>query len=160
MVTQSVLPATARVWVYQSNEPFKPEDIPTIQLKVDNFVKAWTSHNHHLTAEGSVVYDRFIVLMVDESKAGASGCSIDASVRFMQSIESEYSVDLFDRLNFAYRKDGEIKSANKEDFVELYRLGIINDDTIVFNNLVRSKGEFDKGWEVRLGDSWHKNFVG
>jgi hypothetical protein len=40
-----------------------------------------------------------------------------------------------------------------------YAKGIVNDDTFVFNNLVKSKAEFLKSWVIPLGQSWHKKFV-
>ena len=64
-------------------------------------------------------YNRFIILIVDESHAGASGCSIDKSVHFMQQLEQEYGINLFDRFNLAYRNGEEILSVPRAKFEEL-----------------------------------------
>ena len=97
--------------------------------------------------------------MVDESLAGASGCSIDKSVHFIKQIEQHYGVDLFDRMTFTY-KDGEtVKSAPRMEFAELYKMGKINDATLVFDNLVKTKGDFTSNWVKPLGESWHKRMV-
>lgn len=159
MNTLETLPLTSRVWIYQSNRLFNTEEAQQIEAQVKRFVLTWNSHSKQLPATGELLYNRFIVLMVDQDAVSASGCSIDSSVHFIQMLGQEYQTDFFDRLNFAYLDGEEIKTAHKEDFQELYTQGIITDDTIVFNNLVDNKGDFDRSWKVRLGDSWFKNMV-
>jgi hypothetical protein len=160
MVAYETLSSNSKVWVYQSNKPFSEAEAAQVKAKIADFVQRWASHNNQLKAYGDLFNDRFIVLMVDESAAGASGCSIDESVRFVQGIEKNYNADMFDRLNFTYRTaEGNIKSAHKEEFVELYKMGIITDETVVFNTLVSTKAEFDSSFETKLSESWHKMFV-
>lgn len=149
----------SRVWVYQSSRQFLDKEVEQIKEKINAFTKEWSSHNQALEAHGDILLNRFIILMVDQNHAGASGCSIDKSVYFIQSLEKEYGVDFFDRMNIAYEKDGQIQTTRKEQFAELYSMGLINDDTIVFNNLVENKSEFDTRWKIRLADSWHKHMI-
>ncbi len=160
MVAYETLSSNSKVWVYQSNKPFSEAEAAQVKAKIVDFVQRWVSHNNQLKAYGDLFNDRFIVLMVDESAAGASGCSIDESVRFVQGIEKIYNTDMFDRLNFTYRAaEGNIKAAHKEEFVELYKMGIITDETVVFNTLVSTKAEFESNFETKLSASWHKMFV-
>ncbi len=100
-----------------------------------------------------------MVLVVDESYEAPSGCSIDSSVALIKQLEETYQVDFFDRMNFAYKKDNAVLSANRTDFANLYQNGTINNQTIVFNNLVNTKEDLEEKWEVRLGDSWHARMV-
>ena len=159
MTTYETLPDTTSVWIYQAQQTLPADKITEIRQHIANFTKNWVSHNNHLRAFGDIYHDQFIVLMVDESLAGASGCSIDKSVHFIQQIEQHYGVNLFDRMTFTY-KDGEtIKAAPRMEFAELYKSGKINDATPVFDNLVKTKGDFDKHWVKPLGESWHKRMV-
>src|SRR5690606_15223232 len=144
------LPPQTRVWVYQSNRPFSEATAAALRGQIQQFVTQWTSHNHALQAWGDLLHHRFIVLMVDESQAGASGCSIDKSVAFIKAIEQAAGVDMFDRFNFAYKSAGEVLSASREEFEQLFKNGKINTDTVVFNNLVQTKAEFEANWEVKL----------
>ena len=153
------LPPETRVWIYQANLPFAEAEIPAIRAQVKSFAQQWVSHNRALRSYGDVWHDRFVVLMVDESRAGASGCSIDASVHFMQDLAEATGVDLFDRMTFTYRANRTIQSAPRDEFARLYETGQINDDTIVFDNLVQTKAAFETQWEKRLGDSWHARMV-
>ncbi len=153
------LSQSSRVWIYQSKTPIAPASLPAIQQHLKEFTRQWTSHNQALKAVGEVLHERFIVLMVDESLSGASGCSIDSSVHFVQLLEQEYKLNLFDRMTFTYEQNGEILAADRNEFAELYAAGKINDDTLVFDNLVSNKADFDSKWKVRLADSWHKQMI-
>ncbi|MEM6318208.1 MAG: hypothetical protein AAF960_11095 [Bacteroidota bacterium] len=159
MTTYDILPDTTRVWIYQAQAPLPTEKIAEIRRHLTQFVTSWVSHNNQLRAFGDIYHNQFIVLMVDESQAGASGCSIDKSVRFLQQIEQHYNVNLFDRMTFTYKEGETVKSANRMEFKALYEAGSINDQTLVFDNLVKNKGEFDKQWVKPLGESWHKRMV-
>ncbi len=159
MTMTTSLPKTSRIWIYQTNRPLTDLETKEISQKVAAFTDQWTSHSQQLKANGNVYHNRFIVFGVDQSVAGASGCSIDGSVRFAQELEKEYNLDLFDRMCFAYEIDGEIKTAHKEEFQYLYKKGMINEDTIVYNNLITTLEEMESSWRVRLGDSWHMNLL-
>ena len=153
------LPDTTRVWIYQSNRPFSEEEIRVIDPAIQRFTDQWVSHNRDLKAFGKVFHEQFIVLMVDESHAGASGCSIDKSVYFIKQIEQAVGVDLFDRMTFTYQEEGKKYSVPRAEFARLYQEGKINDQTLVFDNLVNNKGDFETAWIKPLGESWHKRMV-
>lgn len=159
MTTYDTLPDTTRVWVYQANRPFRDEDIPEIRQEVRAFAQRWISHNRQLRAHADVLHNRFIVLMVDEGQADASGCSIDKSVYFLKQLQAEYGVDLFDRMAFSYKDGDEVHTVPREEFARLYREGRINDNTLVFDTLVNTKGALDENWLKPLSQSWHKRMV-
>lgn len=160
MVDYNQLPASSRVWVYQSNKAFSDEQTQSIQHNLERFVAQWQSHGASVKAWAGVRYNRFVIFVVDEAHEAPSGCSIDSSVAIIKDIEQQMKVDMFDRLNFAYKtSDRLVASADREDFSQLYHSSKINDTTIVFNNLVNNKADLDTKWEVSLGDSWHANMV-
>jgi hypothetical protein len=145
----------SRVWVYQSDRKLTADEAVQIQMHMDNFTRSWTAHNNQLKAKAEIRYNRFLILFVDESQAGASGCSIDKSVNFMKQLEQEFGINLFDRFNLAYRDGEEIISVPRHQFEELLKLGKINTETIVFNNLAQNVAELETKWEVPFKDSWH-----
>jgi len=145
----------SRVWVYQSDKQLNDADVIKLQIMLDNFTTGWTAHNNQLKAKAEIRYNRFIVLIVDESQAGASGCSIDKSVRFMKDIEQEFGINLFDRFNLAYRSNEEILSVTRHTFEGLISNKTIGTDTIVFNNMVQNLTELETKWEVPFKNSWH-----
>jgi len=145
----------SRVWVYQANRKLTDTEVRDIQSRLNDFATGWTAHNNQLKATAEVRYNRFLILMVDESQAGASGCSIDKSVNFIKQIEKEFNVGLLDRFNLAYREGNEVLSVQRHDFEEMLKQGAINSHTIVFNNMVQNLGELQTKWEVPFKDSWH-----
>ena len=157
----TILAPNSKVWIYQSAHPFNPTQSQQIQAEVSAFANQWVSHNRSLKARGVVLHNRFVVLMVDETQAGASGCSIDSSVHFMQQLEQRHQIQLFDRMRFSYKDNaGEIHTVSNLDFSQLYTEGTIGDDTIVFDTLVKTKADFDNAFEKPLKESWHQRMVG
>jgi len=150
----------SRVWIYQSNRELSADQSVQLQNQLNAFAQNWTAHNNQLKATAIIQYNRFIILVVDENQAGASGCSIDKSVRFMKELENEYQINLFDRFNLAYRNGDRIVSVSRNEFEELIKAGTITEDSIVFNNLVQTLAELQTKWEVPLKESWHMQLFG
>ena len=150
----------SRVWIYQADREFSDTESSLIKKQLDNFTVSWTAHNHLLKAKAEIRYNRFIVLIVDESQAGASGCSIDKSVNFIKQLENAYNLNLLNRLNMAYREENDVLSASRDEFEVLIKTGKITTETVVFNNLVQSLSELRNKWEVPFKESWHMQLFG
>jgi hypothetical protein len=150
----------SRVWVYQADRKLTDAETLEIQVLLDNFTTVWTAHSNQLKAKAEIRYNRFLILFVDESQAGASGCSIDKSVNFMKQLEQQFGINLFDRFNLAYRNGEEILSVPRNQFEELLKQGKITSETIVFNNLAQTLADLQTKWEVPFKDSWHKQLFG
>jgi hypothetical protein len=150
----------SRVWVYQADRKLTVSEVQQIQDELNSFATGWTAHNNQLKAKGEVKYDRFLILTVDENQAGASGCSIDKSVRFIKDIEQQFSINLLDRFNLAYREGSEVLSAPRHVFEDMIKQGSINTNTVVFNNIVQNLKELQTKWEVPFKDSWHLQLFG
>jgi hypothetical protein len=153
------LPDTSRVWVYQANRPLTYDEIDIVRPMLYDFAHNWQSHGIVVQSYANVFHMQFFVIVADESNLGVSGCSIDSSVHLMKTIESTIGVDLFDRMLYTYFENEEIKMIHHIDFKEAYDNGKINDDTLMFNNLVESKEAFIQDWVKPLKDSWHSTFV-
>lgn len=143
------------VWIYQSNRQFTANEATEINRLLVDFINKWTAHGKQLKAKAELLYNTFIVITVDEQVAEATGCSIDASVREMKKIEQAFGVDLFNRYNLAYKTDNGISILSKEDFETLIVAKKIDNETIVFNNMVQTLAEMQTKWEVPLKHSWH-----
>src|SRR5690606_41352895 len=89
----------ARVWIYQANRSFTEEEIEQIKKKSEEFITQWTAHGANLKASYELRYKRFLIIALDQEFNVPSGCSIDASVHFIQQLEKQYHVDLLDKMN-------------------------------------------------------------
>ncbi|MBE5318327.1 ABC transporter ATPase [Pedobacter sp. MR2016-19] len=145
----------SRVWIYQSDRKFTSTEETEILNKLAAFTNQWKAHGNELLAKAEIRYGFFIILTVDESQAGVTGCSIDSSVRLIKEIEQEYHVDLFNRFNIAYKVNEEVVVNSKEDFETLVNIKQVTPETIVFNNMVQNLAELESKWEVPFQNSWH-----
>lgn len=150
----------SRVWIYQSDRELYDDEVKQLHEILNKFAAEWTAHNHQLKAKAEIRYNRFLILIVDESQAGASGCSIDKSVNFIKRLEQEFGINLLDRFNLAFREGEKVLSAPRDEFEDLLRSGKINSNTIVYNNLVQNLEQLESKWEVPFKDSWHNQLFG
>lgn len=153
------LPGSSRIWIYQSNRRFTDQEIEEIQKAMDQFIEDWTAHGKDLRAGYDMKYGRFIVIALDQSAASASGCSIDASVHFIQAIEKKYQVDLLDKMNVTFRQGEFVSYKPLTDFKKMAKDRAVSSETIVFNNLVTNISEYKDHWEVPAKESWHSRFM-
>jgi hypothetical protein len=152
------LPDTARIWIYQCNRSFSAEEQEDISKKAHDFLAQWTAHGTDLKAGFELKYKRFLVIGLDQNLQSASGCSIDASVHFIQELEKTYKVDLLDKLNVSYKQGDFIAYKPLADFKKMAKSKAVSPKTIVFNHLVQTKAEYKDHWEVPAAESWHARF--
>lgn len=153
------LPNNSRVWIYQSNREFTAKEIEFISTKTEEFINSWTRHGDDLKGSFTIKYNQFLVLAVDESFNNVSGCSIDASVHFIQALEKELQLNLMDKMNVTFKNGNHINLVRLSDFQKFAKEHKITQETIVFNNMVATKEDFENSWEVPAKDSWHKRFL-
>lgn len=149
------LPGHSRVWIYQSSQFFTPEETRHIQHKIDEFAASWHTHGSPLSAEIRVLHNLFIVIVVDEMLARASGCSIDKSVRLIKDLENELNLALTGRTTVAYfDTTDKIQLLHFNDLKEKVQNGTIDENLKMFNNLVSTLDDMKAHWVVPIKDSW------
>jgi hypothetical protein len=159
LVDFNTLPEASRVWIYQANRSFTPEELEEIQQKLNVFIQNWTAHGSDLEAGYLLKYKRFIILGLNQNANAATGCSIDASVHFIQQLEKDYNVDLMDKMNVSYKQGDFIAYKPLLDFKKMAKDKAVSKNTIVFNNLVTNIAEYKNNWEVPASESWHNRFL-
>ncbi|MFN3754056.1 ABC transporter ATPase [Flavobacterium sp.] len=152
------LPEDSKIWIYQSNRKFSDDEMTEIENDIKAFVENWSAHGTGLEASFLLKYNRFIIFAVNQEVQQATGCSIDSSVAFIQSLEQKYGVDLLDKMNVTFKNGEHIAHKSLIDFKRMAKEKAVTANTIVFNNLVNSIEEFNDNWEVPAGESWHSRF--
>jgi hypothetical protein len=153
------MPPDARVWVYQSDKALTDAEVKLIRSEGEKFIENWSAHGAALNASFDVLYNRFVVMAVDEKQALASGCSIDKSVHFIKQMEHQLNLNFFDRMQVAYKKGNDLQACSYNEFEKLASQHIVNSETIVYNNMVSTKSAFDNEWEVPLKNSWQSRVL-
>lgn len=159
LVDFNTLPEESRVWIYQANRSFSEDELTQLEGQLNAFIEAWTAHGKDLQAGYKIVYKRFIVIALNQNLNNATGCSIDASVHFIQQLEKQYNVDLMDKMNVSYKQGEFIAHKSLIDFKKMAQQKAVSKNTIVFNNLVTNIAEFNENWEVPASESWHSRFI-
>ena len=152
------LPEESKIWIYQSNRKFSEDEITEIEKDLQLFLENWSAHGTGLESSYQLKYNRFIILAVNQEVQPATGCSIDSSVEFIQSLEQKYQVDLLDKMNVTFKNGEHIAHKSLIDFKKMAKEKAVTANTIVFNNLVNTIEEYTDNWEVPAGESWHSRF--
>ena len=103
------LPEESRIWLYASEKALTSDHQSHILNHIAEHLKSWNAHKVPLTAGVSILENHFIVVALDETKNGASGCSIDTLQNKIQELEKELSISLLNRLNIFCRINDEIQ---------------------------------------------------
>ncbi|WP_375580951.1 hypothetical protein ABWH96_08030 [Marivirga tractuosa] len=152
------LDKNSRLWVYQSDRAFNNDEKQFILQNGKAFVESWTAHNKALNASIEIKYDQFIVLAVDETKASATGCSIDKSVHFIKALENELKINLLDKSKIAFLKNDEVILESLSTIKSKVESEDILPELLTFNNMVSNKSDFDSNWLIPASESWMGRF--
>ena len=150
------LPPDARVWIFAAERPLTDSERHLLLNAVDSFLQSWKAHGEPLAASRDLRHGQFLFVGVDESAAGASGCSIDAMVRVLSDMERQLGLALTDHGPVLYRQGNRIERVPRPEFARLAREGLVGPETIVFDTTLTRLADVRAGrWELPARDSWH-----
>jgi hypothetical protein len=154
------LPDAARTWVFGSDKTLDQSATDVLLREVDRFLSQWNAHGAPLTVGRDWKYGRFLTVAVDQSTAGASGCSIDGLFRALKTLESRLGASMVTSGLVFYRDEkGEIQSVDREQFSALGAEGKIQPNTQVFDPTVTTLGEWRARFELKAAQSWHSGLL-
>lgn len=136
----------SKVWIYTANRALSEADQAVIADAMKLFLPQWAAHGNSLYGGYTVENNRFLILVVDEVQALASGCSIDTSVRFIKDLGAKIGVDFFNRLNLIIEAEGELKTVHVSEVRNF-------PDAFVFNPMITNLQELRANWKVQVADS-------
>ena len=154
------MPMNARVWVYASPSIMNPDQVAKARVRLYDFCEEWKAHGQELQASFSILYDRFLILLVNEEQAKASGCSIDSSVHVIQELAKSLDIDFFDRMQVAfYNQENKLDGMHMSDFSDYLKTLNNPEKVVVFNTTVQDKKGLETDFEVPVKESWHKQLL-
>ncbi len=148
------LPDHSRVWVYQAERKLNSEEREIISSRLKKFCEGWNTHGNNMPTSFSILDDQILILAVDESGLGASGCSIDSSVRVLTELERLIQINLTDRGTVSFKaKEGSIRVTPALGIKSQIQAGDISPETLIINPQVQTKADIQELW-VSAGKSW------
>lgn len=136
----------SKVWVYTSDRILKEDEVKGISDKLQAFLPEWAAHGAKLLCDGTVYRSKFLIIAVDETQAGASGCSIDSSVRFVKELGKEYDVEFFNRMDMVIEEDDNLKTVHVSELKN-------HPNAKVFNPMITKLEELNSTWLIPVSES-------
>jgi hypothetical protein len=159
-VSFELLPDDARVWVFGAASDLTQSKSERLLGAVDEFLAQWNAHGSPLVCGREWRDDRFLAIGVDQSTAGASGCSIDGLFRTLARLEPELGTTLLGGGRVYYRgADGRVNATTRAAFNRLAREGRIGADTPVFDTSITTAEAWREQFERPIRESWHAQLI-
>lgn len=148
------LPPQSRIWIYQSSRPLTDEEVAGLQPILTRFITEWTSHGQRLQASAQVFHNQFLVIANDEDVNSPSGCSIDASVRFVKELEQQLKVSFFDRTQLAFLQDEQVVVLPLKELKQAISAGDLKPESLYFDNTILTAGQLAQTWPRQAKETW------
>ncbi len=160
LVPLDKLPSDARTWVFGATPALDEAASARLLKDVDKHLAAWKAHGSPLTVGRALLEGRFLIVAVDQSTAGASGCSIDGLFRMLQLAEAGYGVSLVAGGRVFWRdRQGTVQGGSRDDFREAAAMGTLTRDSSVFDTTVSTLGSLRQEFERPAARSWHAQLL-
>jgi len=153
------LPNWSKLWVFPSSRKFYLQEIPQLEESLKSFLNKWNSEGDSFNCSFELKYDRFIIIAVDNSNISLSLKTYDDLTEFIQGIEKEYDVILFDKINVCYKQGEFVQYKDLIEFKKMIKNKGVSSKTTVFDNMITTKEDYLNNWEINIMDSWLGRFL-
>ena len=153
LVNFNTIPEESRIWIYAAEQKLTNEQESCILQSISDHLKNWESHKVPLRAGVTILENYFIVVALDETKNGASGCSIDTLQNKIQNLEKDLSISLMNRLNVLCRIDDKIHCISMSKLAE-----DANKETLFYDLTIQKKSELSN-WLKPINDGWCREYI-
>jgi len=148
------LPDSARVWIFPITSDISIQKAAELEKDLKSFVNEWTSHNTSLKASAAIFENKFAVISVDESDYGASGCSIDKLMRFIQNAEGEHQISLLFKHKIFVKTGTQVKGLTINEIKVKLADGTLDTNHLYFDHLIDTKKKLRYEWLKPLREGW------
>ncbi len=159
LVEFNQLPANARFWIFTSNRFLTQEEIVSLNNELSLFIQKWTAHKQDLNASFNLIDDAILIVGVDESQTGASGCSIDSMTKEIVKLSQQMNIDWLNRFSVVVKSSEGNRAVNANDLKQLFSEGKINEQTLVSNSLLSNFGEVKTHLYKPIKDTWMNRYL-
>lgn len=159
LVSYESLSEMAKVWVYPSSRKFYQNELSEVEDKIKIFISEWKNEDPSFKASYRFLYDRFVVILAEEDESKLSNQDLDQVVAFILSLQTDYDIELLDRMNVCFKQGEYVQYKEVKEFKKLLKNKSVSKNTVVFDNLIQSKEELENFWEVPITESWYHRFL-
>lgn len=142
----------SKVWLYQSDRALTEQEMNELENELKKYTHNWDSHGSLLVATAKVVNPYMAMIVVDQTKVGLCGGSIDSKTRFVKELGQRFGVNFFNRMNVTIQEGDETKQIHFSDLKG-------HKDALIFDPLVTTLGDFRKAWPRPIAESHFSHLV-
>ncbi|MDB2385412.1 ABC transporter ATPase [Polaribacter sp.] len=159
LVVSSDISEQAKTLIYPSSRKFYKNEIKTVQEKVNDFLNGFLEKKTGLKVSFQFLYNRFLIFFIDDSNSSLKHDQLNAIAVFIQKLEKNYDVTLLDRMNICFKQGEYVQYKELKDLKSLLKNKALTGKSIVFDNTIDIKKDFDEFWETTLENSWYNRFL-
>lgn len=149
------MPNDSRIWIFQADRELNDVEISIVEDFSRNFLDTWKSHGNDIFCSFKIFYKRFLILLADENVYGNTECcAIDASVKFVKTLEEKLSVSFLGKRDLAFMQKDKIFIIPLKELHKAFEHGSINDETLYFDNTFNKKSDIGINWPSVVKNSW------
>lgn len=159
IVSHELLSDAAKVWVYPASRKFYKNEVEEVEEKIKNFLTSWKEGDTNFKASYRFLYDRFVIILAEDLDGKLTNQDLDQVVGFILQLQSEYELELLDRMNVCFKQGEFVQYKEIKEFKKLIKNKSVSNKTVVFDNLIQTKEELEHFWEVPITESWYNRFL-
>ncbi len=160
LVPIDTLPDHSQLWIFPASRALTEAEASELRRTIDTYLTSWEVHHVPAEAAQELRYNQFLIIAANPDVTAPSGCSIDDMTRAIKSLSAKFGVDFFGAMKVFYRADGEVRMASRSEFKSLASQGIVDAETLVFDNSITTLGALRSGqWELPVAASWHATML-
>jgi hypothetical protein len=145
---------SSRVWIYAANRVLSNKElIPILELS-KSFCANWTAHQQQLKADVAILHNTFVTFAVDETLNAVSGCGIDKSVHFMQSMSQNTGIDFFNRMQIEMLDGEQLSIQNIQTLKAMHEQRNLAADVRFFNKNVLTLHQLRNDFIIPIEKTW------
>ena len=159
LVPYDSLTESAKLWIYPASRKFYKEEVAVVKEKIEAFVSSWKKENEDFKASYQFLHDRFIIVLAQDDNGQLVNQDIDQLVGFILNLQTEYDLELLDRMNVCFKQGEFVQYKEIKAFKKMLKSKSVSEKTVVFDNLIQTKEELEHFWEVPITESWYNRFL-
>ncbi len=152
------MPDHARLWIYQAERSLTDQEVELVRHGTIDFLNQWQAHGQELKASFELKFNQFLILAVDESFSQVSGCSIDASVHLIKSLENKLHLSFSTSRKVAFFQEEKINLYPFHELKQHVQNKMIKPETQIFDNTIKNIADLNQNWLVPCSQTWMNRY--
>jgi hypothetical protein len=148
------LPEDARIWIFSIPGDVDLSLREMLNTELKSFIQEWTSHDRSLKASAAIIDNRFIIVGLDQSQYGASGCSIDKLLRLIQNLEIKTGLHLLLKNKIAIQNQDVVQWKTIQEIKHSIESGILDDTSVYFDTMIDTMYLYKHEWIKPIKKGW------